>query len=73
LESARESQNRDAGADREGQQNAATDARAIYNYIPEFHGSAGREILAGFQQHSENEHGKTCGDPPPAISESDGR
>src|ERR1039458_4930424 len=35
---------------------ATTDAHAIGDYIPEFHGAAGREVLTAFQKNSQYEH-----------------
>ena len=52
---------------------AATDACAICEDIPEFHGAARREMLAGFHENAQNEHRESCSDPLAAISKSDNR
>ena len=54
----RGSENCDQGAERKAQQGATTDSSAVGEDISEFHGPAGREVLAGFEQNSEDEHWK---------------
>jgi hypothetical protein len=53
------------------QEGAATDACPVGEDISEFHGVAGREMLAGFEENSENEHRKTHYDSSAFIPESD--
>src|ERR1039458_8151319 len=57
--------------DRKTQQYTATDAGTVGNDIPEFHGAAGGEMLAGFEQSSEDEHRKAHYDSSAFIPESD--
>ena len=58
-------------AKRKTQQYTATDAGTVGNDIPEFHGAAGGEMLAGFEQSSEDEHRKAHYDSSAFIPESD--
>jgi hypothetical protein len=44
------------GANWEGQQGAAGDADAVGDYVAEFHGAAGGEMLSGFYEGSQKEH-----------------
>ena len=68
---ARGSNQRGQGAERKAQQGAATDASAVGDDISEFHGAAGREVLAGFEQSSEDEHRKAHYDSSAFVPESD--
>ena len=51
----RGSEDGDAGADRQAQQGAATDARSVGDDIAEFNSADGREVLASFEEESRNE------------------
>ena len=53
---ARGSDEREECAERKAQEGAATDSCAVGEDISEFHGAAGREVLAGFEKNSEDEH-----------------
>jgi hypothetical protein len=53
----RGSEDGDAGADWQAQQGAATDARSVGEDIAEFNSAAGREVLASFEEESQNERG----------------
>ena len=53
---ARGSDEREECSERKAQQGAATNAHTICDYVPEFHGAAGREVLTGFEENSEDEH-----------------
>ncbi len=70
---ARGSKDGDQCADRQAQQCAATDARAVGNHVAEFHSAARREVLTGFEESSEDEHRKACYDSSASIPESDHR
>ena len=52
----RGSDEREECAERKAQEGAATDSCAVGEDISEFHGAAGREVLAGFEKNSEDEH-----------------
>jgi len=44
---------------------------AVGNHVAEFHGAAGREVLAAFEESSEDKHRKADYDSTPPITESD--
>src|ERR1039458_4688160 len=69
----RGSENGDAGADRQAQQGAATDARAVGDYIPKFNRAARREMLARLHEDAQKEHREACPKPSPAVPKSDHR
>src|ERR1035437_11092759 len=64
-------QNGDARADRQAQQGAATDARAVGEDVPEFPGRAGGVALGGFEEESEEQHREACEDDSAAIAEAE--
>ena len=65
------SENGDQCADRQAQQGAATDARAVGDYIPKFNSAARREMLAEFQKDSQEKHRKAYDDSSAFIPKSD--
>ena len=44
---------------------------AVGNHVAEFHGAAGREVLAAFEESSDDKHRKADYDSTPPITESD--
>ena len=65
------SENGDQRAERQAQEGAAAYADAVGDYVAEFHGTAGGEVLTGLHEGSQEEHREACHKAPATISKPD--